>query len=100
MFAIKKKIFDHLIIKNKKNSKFSKKIKKSMKYIILFTMVIAIFGVRIQDQWPITYNNNIMSVFSQIQERLKGGQPIDDIPELLNEIKTRVLEEGSKHTDV
>ena len=71
-----------------------------MKYIFLFGMVIAIFGARIQDQWPITYNNNIMQVFTQIQSRLKGGEPIDDIPELLTEIKDRVLEEGKKHTDV
>ena len=71
-----------------------------MKYIILFSMVIAIFGARIQDQWPITYNNNIMQVFTQIQEKIKGGQPIDDIPQLLTDIKDRVLEEGSKHTDV
>jgi hypothetical protein len=41
-----------------------------------------------------------MQVFTQIQSRLKGGEPIDDIPELLTEIKDRVLEEGKKHTDV
>ena len=63
-------------------------------------MIVGLFGARIQDQWPISYNNNIMQVFTQIQSRLKEGQPIDDIPELLTEIKDRVLEEGGKHTDV
>lgn len=59
-----------------------------MKYILL---IISFCGLaltaKIQDAWPLHYNGNILSIFTELQEKLKNGAPVDGINDMLNDIK-------------
>ena len=57
------------------------------KYFLLLSLLSLTLSARLQDSWPLHYNGNILSIFTELQEKLKQGAPVDGISDMLNDIK-------------